>query len=80
MIQGGFFSMVVDSPAVLGFSEYKLVLDEGINVFNLVVGNLEEFRSNLEGQGVVFKQLNRLDDLPPAGEGVKVPVLPGPLV
>jgi hypothetical protein len=78
-MRGGFYSMVVDSPGVLGFSEYRLVLDEGVNVLNLVVGDLDEFQRRLTGQGVVIRQVNQLDGVPES-QGKNLPALPGPLV
>jgi hypothetical protein len=78
-MHGTFYSMVVDSPGVLGFPEYRLVLDEGFNAFNLVVNDLDEFQRKLISQGVTFKQINPLDGVPEGKSGI-LPVLPGPLV
>ena len=62
-----YYSFVVIAPQPLGIPSPTVLLDKGVNTFAAVVDNLEEFLKNLEDEGVVVKQVNRLDDHEPGG-------------
>lgn len=56
-----YYSFVVVAPRPVGLTKPLLLLDAGVNTFNVVVDDVEELRGFLESEGVQIRQMNRLD-------------------
>lgn len=58
----GFYAFVVHASEPASFPQYRLVLDPGIDVFNLLVEDLLAFEKTLAEAGVRIIQASRLDE------------------
>lgn len=56
-----YYSLVVYAPDEVTLPEYRLVLDQGVNAFNLVLDRPDEFSYALTEVGVQIKQMHSLD-------------------
>jgi hypothetical protein len=72
-----FYSFVVWSPGEVPVPEAMTLLEYGSNTFNVVVKNLDEFKSYLEGQGVKIHQCNSLDEFAESEIPIAYDLLPG---
>jgi len=57
----GFYSFVVIAPEEVILPEYFVHLDEGRNVFNASVSDIENLKKRLSEKGVRILQANQLD-------------------
>jgi hypothetical protein len=57
-----FYSFVVVASAECSFQEHLLMLDPGVNTFNLSLDDVEAFKANLEEHGVEIRQCNDLSE------------------
>jgi hypothetical protein len=55
------YSFIVKSPDTLLFGKYKIALDEGRNVFNILLDDVQEFRRVLAEKGVEVLTVNDLN-------------------
>jgi hypothetical protein len=60
-MQSGFYSFVVHALRELVLPEHRLVLDPGMNAFNLIVPNVDEFLRTLADMDVTVKRVHPLD-------------------
>lgn len=56
------YSFVVIAQQPSGLLDPMVMLDKGVNVFTAEVANLEDFKLQMEAEGVEVTQVNRLDD------------------
>ena len=57
-----FFSFIVEAPDVMQIPGYMIVLDQGRNVFNAVVPDINIFQEMIKSLGCKVIQVNNLDD------------------
>ena len=72
----GFFSFRVIAPDVVVLPEHFLALDEGVQVFNLMVNDLDTFLGQLRACGVKVLNTYHLDEheeIPPVCIDVVLP-------
>ena len=60
-MKSGFYSFAVHTLREIMFPEYRLILDPGMNAFNLVVPDVDAFLASLAEAEVDVRQVNRLD-------------------
>lgn len=63
-----FCSFKVRSPRVCPVPGQRIALDQGINVFNAEVPDLEAFKSTLIAAGIEVLEVYRLDDHEPLAD------------
>lgn len=56
-----YYSFVVIARQPVGIPKPMVMLDAGVNVFTVVVDDLDTFLSRLKDEGVTVQQMNRLD-------------------
>jgi hypothetical protein len=56
-----YYSFVVTAPQPVGIPKPLLMLDKGLNVFNLLVDDLDTLLTQFKNEGVVVQKVNRLD-------------------
>ena len=56
-----YYSFVVTAKYPVGIPQPLVLLDTGHNVFNAEISDIEEFKSLLENEDVVIKEMHRLD-------------------
>lgn len=56
-----YYSFVATAKEPVGITKPMLMLDAGVNVFTLVVDDLDAFLKRLKDEGVTVQQMNRLD-------------------
>jgi len=57
-----FYSFVVQCKEEIVIPEYLVTLDQGVNVFNVVVKDLDGFLRQLQEAGVMVQQVHRLEE------------------
>ena len=62
-----YYSFVVVAPQPLGIPKPMLLLDRGLNVFSVVVDDLDALLEKFKEEGVIVQQMNPLDEFEPAG-------------
>lgn len=64
----GYFSIVAVAGNAVGWSEYRVALDKGVNVFTVQTEDLDALLAAMRVAGVTITSVNRLDDFEPPGE------------
>jgi hypothetical protein len=58
-----YFNFKVKSSEEVSIPNYRVVIGEGVDVFNLVVENLQDFLGELHNEGVEVLKVTQLDSL-----------------
>jgi len=61
-----YYSFVVVAPQPIGITKPMLLMDTGVNVFNVVVDDLDDLLQKFKEEGVVVQKMNRLDEFEPS--------------
>ncbi len=69
------YSFIVIAPQPIGILKPFVALDSGINTFNAVIDDIDDFLECLNKEGVVVTQMCRLDEFEKVG--VEDMLLPG---
>lgn len=79
-----YYSFVAIAKQPVGFTKPMLMLDAGVNVFSVVVDDVQALLEAFKDEGVTVQQMNQLDahEAPPLEADIlpdEMPQLPGGL-